>query len=246
LIKALFNQGNILEDSYKEEFLDFGSGVQDLIATVLYRSADADGIFARNKSVNIKLKDTFDEDAIRQTFDLSAYVSNKDQAIKYGQLLCNIRRHVRSAIEFSTFPTANPISPGMFIYVDIGQSGWDGVVSGVIGAGGVLNIPAQTALTAGTKKFLLYKSGAGFSSATDYSVTESSGIFTASALSSKEGYSFVLGTDTTGANKRVFRVTEVEMNEEGAVTIRATSYPCKADGTSPIPNFNAADFTVIG
>jgi len=245
-ISALFNQGNILEDSYKEEFLDFGSGVQDLIATVLYRSADADGIFARNKSVNIKLKDTFDEDAIRQTFDLSAYVSKKDQAVKYGQLLCNIRRHVRSAIEFSTFPTANPISPGAFIYVDVGQSGWNGVVSGVIGAGGVLNIPAQTTLTAGTKKFLLYKSGAGLLAAADYNVTESSGVFTASALSSKEGYSFVLGTDTAGANKRVFRVTEVEMSEEGAVTIRATSYPCKADGTSPIPNFNLADFTIIG
>ena len=36
-ISALFTTGNILEDSYKEEFLDYGASTQDLIASIVYR-----------------------------------------------------------------------------------------------------------------------------------------------------------------------------------------------------------------
>lgn len=242
-VSALFNQGNILEDSYKEEFLDFGSGVQDLIATVIYRSTDSDGIFARNKSVNIQLKDVVDADAVRQTFDLSAYVSNRTQAIKYGKLLCNIRRHVRSAIEFRTFPNTTYISPGTFIYVDVGQNSWNNVQSGVVGPGGVLNMPVETTMATGTKTFLLYQSGKGLQSG-QYSVTKSGDTFVAADLSSKEGYLFVMGTTET--KRRVFRVTEVDMSEEGEVTVRASSYPCDPAGAALIADFSDGLFTVTG
>ena len=238
-VSALFNQGNILEDSYKEEHLDYGSSVQDLIATVVYRGADINGTFSANRAVEVKLKDTQEFDAVRETFYVSQFVSTREQAIVYGKFLCNIRRHIKVAIEFKTFPTMDPISPGAFVYVDIGQNSWDGIRTGVIGPGGVLNIPLDNSLPDASYQFLLYQSGQRVISRTATTLGN-----TAASLADLEGYLFVLGQKTT--TRRVFRVTEVEMDEEGEITVRGTNYPCTSDGLSEIANFDDAQFTVLG
>ena len=236
-ISALFNQGNIIEDSYREEHLDYGSNVQDLIASVTYRDTDINGIFARNRTVEIRRIDSSEADSIRQTFDLSQFVTNRDQAILYGKLLCNTRHWVRRAVEFRTFPTQDPLSPGAFIYVDIGQNQWDGIRTGMISAGGALNMPLDNSLPNGTYNFLLYQSGSGVLARSSY---VQDGI--AAELASEEGKLFVLGTIVK--TKRVFRVAEVNMDEEGEVTVRATEYPCSSDGLSQIADFDASLFDV--
>lgn len=236
-ISALFNQGNIIEDSYREEHLDYGSNVQDLIASVTYRDTDINGIFARNRTVEIKRTDAIEADSIRQTFDLSQFVTNRDQAILYAKLLCNTRHWVRRAVEFRTFPTQDPLSPGAYIYVDIGQNQWDGIRTGMISAGGALNMPLDNSLADGTYNFLLYQSGSGVLARSAY---VGNGI--AADLASEEGKLFVLGTVVK--TKRVFRVAEVNMDEEGEVTVRATEYPCTSDGLSQIANFDANLFTI--
>jgi hypothetical protein len=239
-ISALFNQGNIIEDSYREEHLDYGSNVQDLIASVTYRDTDVNGIFARNRTVEVRRIDSNEADSIRQTFDLSQFVTNRDQAILYAKLLCNTRHWVRRAVEFRTFPTQDPLSPGAFIYVDIGQNQWDGIRTGMISAGGALNMPLDNSLPNGTYNFLLYQSGSGVLARSSY---VQDGI--ATDLASKEdceGKLFVLGTVVK--TKRVFRVAEVNMDEEGEVTVRATEYPCTSDSLSQIADFDASLFDV--
>ena len=238
-VTALFNQGNIMEGSYKEEHLDYGSSVQDLIATVVYRGADINGTFSANRAIEVKLKDTSEVDAVRETFYVAQFVSTREQAIIYGKFLCQIRRHIKVAIEFKTFPTMDPVSPGAFIYVDIGQNSWDGIRTGIIGPGGALNIPLDNSLTDGSYEFLLYQSGNGVISRT---ATTTANI--AATLADLNGYLFVLGQKTT--TRRVFRVTEVEMDEEGEITVRATNYPCTSDGLSEIANFDDGIFTVTG
>jgi len=244
-VSALFNQGNILESSYKEEHLDYGSSVQDLIATVVYRGADVNGTFSANRAIEVKLKNNDDDtpvteaDAVRETFYVSQFVSTRKQAVLYGKFLCQIRRHIKVAIEFKTFPTMDPISPGAFVYVDIGQNSWDGIRTGIIGPGGVLNIPMDNSLVDGSYEFLLYQSGKGV-----ISRTATTSANTAAALADLDGYLFVLGQKTT--TRRVFRVTEVEMDEEGEITVRGTNYPCTSDGLSEIANFDDAQFTVLG
>jgi hypothetical protein len=236
-ISALFNQGNIIEDSYREEHLDYGSNVQDLIASVTYRDTDVNGIFARNRTVEIRRTDSSEADSIRQAFDLSQFVTNRDQAILYAKLLCNTRHWVRKAVEFRTFPTQDPLSPGAYIYVDIGQNQWDGIRTGMIGADGALNMPLDNSLPNGTYNFLLYQSGSGVLAQSAY---VQNGI--AATLASQEGKLFVLGTVVK--TKRVFRVAEVNMDEEGEVTVRATEYPCSSEGLSQIANFDANLFSI--
>jgi hypothetical protein len=236
-ISALFNQGNIIEDSYREEYLDYGSNVQDLIASITYRDTDINGVFARNRTVEVRRNDSIESDSIRQSFDLSQFVTNQNQAILYGKLLCNTRHWVRRGIEFRTFPTQDPLSPGAFIYVDIGQNQWDGIRTGMISAGGALNMPLDNSLVNGTYNFLLYQSGSGVLAQSAY---VQDGI--AATLASQEGKLFVLGTVVK--TKRVFRVAEVNMDEEGEVTVRATEYPCTTDGLSQIADFDANLFSI--
>jgi hypothetical protein len=239
-VSALFNQGNILEDSFKEEFLDYGTATRDLIATVIYReqTVQSNEIFPRSSSIEVRLAGVQEIDAIRQTFDLSAYVTNRDQAVNYAQYLCLARRYVRRTIEFKTFPTETAIYPGMYIYVDIGNYAWNGLFAGRVESGGKLNLPllssvgernnagSETILVDGEFDMLLYRHA-------DPSNGIVSGVIKKEAVSvtnlqSDELLDFtnwlcVLGN--RNSSKRIFRVSEVTMDEEGEVSIRAIEHP---------------------
>ncbi len=189
-----------------------------------YRDTEIDGTFPRNRSVEVSRADATEANAVRQTFDLSQYVTNRSQAILFGKLLCNQRRHIRRAIDFSTFPTDSVLEPGSYIYVAIGENQWDQVTTGVVEAGGVLNTPIGQVPDANDLKALVYQSGSAVVQVDGVTVTNG----TAAALEQYAGRLFVLGQTIT--RKRVFRVTEVPMDEEGQVTGSAIEHPCVESG----------------
>ena len=239
-ISALFTTGNILEDSYKEEFLDYGASTQDLVASMVYREEYTKSIFQRKRTVEVQLsRIASDNTAIRETFDLSAFVTSRQQAIMFGKMLVNQRRYIRRGVEFKTFPSSNPIEPGAFIYVDIGLNSWDRTSSGVIGAGGALNSPLQDSIPSGTYNFLIYNRDNSAVEAQN-SITVSNGV--ASSLSGRDGQLYVMGISSN--KKRVFRVTEVEMDEEGEVTVRAIEYPCDDEQRARVADFRPSLFKV--
>jgi hypothetical protein len=227
-ITALFNQGNILEGTFKEEFIDYGASVQDLIATVIYRDVERNSVFPRNNSVEVHLTDTQEANAVRETIDASQFVTTRQQAILLGKYLCNLRRYSKRAAEFSTFPTDTFIMPGFYIYVEIGSNQWDGIYTGRIEEGGVLNIPITGEVPNGSYNVLTYGSADGTQSFTNITITDN----TAIALASRATDLFVLGKFIE--NKRVFRITEVSIEEEGEPTVRAVEHPCDVDGNSLI------------
>lgn len=235
-ISALFNQGNILEDSYKEEFIDYGSNSQDIVVRVIYRKIESDGIFAQNDSVNIALSDVSEDYATQETIDASAFVTRRDQAIAIGKLLCLSKRYSRRAIEFKTFPTDSPVFPGAYIYVELAHNSWDRIYSGIVVEGGLLNTPIE--IPDGNYSALCYKHGTNtslsnpdgvqyFSSIT---ISKQSGKSFCGNFAGYEGYLFVLGTEVK--RKRTFKVTEVNMDEEGEVTIRAIEHITDLNGFS--------------
>jgi hypothetical protein len=241
LVNALFTAGNVLEGSYKEEFIDYGSAVQDLIATVIYRETESQDVFPRNSSVTVSLKGVNPSIAVSQSFDISQFVTQRAQSILFAKLLCNQRRHIRRGIEFKTFPTDTPISPGAYIYVDIGLNSWDRISSGLIMEGGALNAPLTDGIPDSTYSVLTYKGNTSPVSLAGIAV--SNGV--AAALAPYAGYMFVLGVQPN--KKRVFRVTEVQMDEDGEVTIKAMEHPCEDSGgklLSRIANFSDSLFDV--
>ena len=238
-ISALFTTGNILEDSYKEEFLDYGANTQDLIASVVYREESSSSMFQRRRTVQIKRKDINSNKAIRETFDVSGFVSTRQQAILFGKMLVNQRRFVRRGVEFKTFPSANPIEPGAFIYVDIGLTRWERTSSGVIGADGSLNSPLLDRIRDGSYNFLIYDRD-NSRVQTRNSVAVSNGV--ASSLRGREKDLYVMGIDP--GKKRVFRITEVEMDQDSEVTVRAMEYPCDDEDRAYVADFRPEGFDV--
>jgi hypothetical protein len=230
-ISALFNQGNILEDSYKEEFIDYGANTQDVVVTVIYRDNENRGAFPKKSSVNVFLSDFDGQSAVRETVDASQFVTNKSQAILLGKLLCQTRRHSRRAIEFKTFPTDSYVGPSAYIYVELAQNQWDKIYSGTIGSDGTLNLPIADSVNNDSYQFLMYNpddQSAGTVFKNSVAVVGNR----AASLAAFNGFVFVLGKVIR--NKRTFRVTEVAMDEEGEVSIRAIEHPTDADGYSLI------------
>jgi hypothetical protein len=241
-ISALFNPGNILEDSYKEEFIDYGANAEDVIVTVVYRDNEREGAFPRKNSVDVMLRNTQELNAFRETVDTSTFVTNRDQAILLGKYLCQIRRHSRRAIEFKTFPTDSFVAPGSYIYVEFAQNQWNRIQTGIIGEGGKLNLPFGETIKDGAYQMLIYNPTAieGNAVSTEVNIqcversskktiykeaqqiTASSSV----ALRNFKDHVFVLGK--VRKNKRVFRTTEVSMDEEGEVTIKGVEH-----GTDP-------------
>jgi hypothetical protein len=227
-ITALFNQGNILEDSFKEEFIDYGASVQDLIITLIYRDVERRGVFPRNNSVEVRRTDTQEENAVRESLDISQFVSTRNQAILLGKYLSQSRRFNRRACEFQTFPTDTFVMPGSYVYVETSNNQWDGIYTGRIEDGGVLSLPIASSIPDGIYNVLTYGSSDGTRSFERLAIADG----VAASLSALTGQLFVLGQAVR--NKRVFRVTEVTMEEEGETTIRGVEHPCDADGNSLI------------
>lgn len=230
-VTSLFNPGNILEGSYKEEFIDYGANTEDVIITAIYRDNERDGAFPRNNSVEVRLSDTNEDGAIRETIDMSAFVTRREQAILIAKFLCQTRRHSRRSIEFKTFPTDSFVAPGSYIYVELAQNQWNRIQTGVIESGGRLSIPFGENVRDGQYQCLLYNPR-NIEQKTIYRENVQVSDETASSLRNYAGYVFVLGRALK--NKRVFRVVEVSMDEEGEVGIKAVEHPCDEQGRSSI------------
>ena len=238
---ALFTPGNILEGSFKEYFLDYGVATQNLIASIIYRDQDEQDVFSTNKTVEVRRKGVSDNDAIRQTFDLSQFVTQKQQAILFGKFLVNQRKWIRKAIEFKTFPSEAALEPGAFIYVDIGLKVWDKYSTGLVMEGGKLNVPIKQTIADGNYSFLFYDSKTGAVSTNSHDV--SGGI--AATASDQAGKMFVMGA--ARPDKRVYRIMEVGIEEEGEISVKAIEFPSFNYGgltRARIADFRSSLFTV--
>jgi hypothetical protein len=127
--------------------------------------------------------------------------------------------------------------------VDIGQTPWNQIYSGSIQAGGVLNTPLD-AIVNGTYTVLVWKSDKPeVAPLTDITIANNS----SAALAGYDGWLFVLGEPVK--SKRVFRISEVQMDEEGEISVKATEHPCDGSGNSLIATGVTTDlglFTIDG
>lgn len=233
-ISMLFNQGNILEGSYKEEFVDYGASTQDVVITAIYRDSEDDEYFPRNESITIRLRNANEALCIRETLDLSQFVTTRRQAVLVARLMCLMRNLSRKAYELQTLPSEAAIAPGSYVYIDIGQETWDDLHTGSILTGGELNLPVGGALPerkdGSSYDFFLYNGKQNTISRSG--VLVKNGI--AASLAKYEGYLFAVGRKASTLSKRSARVTDVEMDEEGIVTIRAIEHPTDNNGISLI------------
>jgi hypothetical protein len=95
----------------------------------------------------------------------------------------------------------------------------------------LLNLPFGETIQDGSYQVLLYNPAL-IEQKTVYRASEPVVAGTAAGLRNFKDYVFVLGQAIR--NKRVFRVTEVSMDEEGEVTIKAVEHSTDQNGLSRI------------
>ena len=113
-IQAMFNSSNIEEGSYQLTYLDAGER-QNFRAIIEFRS------MLRNQApttetVFIRWSDSTGYEPI-EVFDLTAFCSNRDQALMTGRYLLSIRRRIDHSISFRTSPEQLGLAPGNYIKV---------------------------------------------------------------------------------------------------------------------------------
>lgn len=259
-LAGFFNESNILEGSYREEYLDYGDNTKDLEATVIYRTLD-EKAFPVQMSVIVQRSDA--TNPTRQSFDLSGYVTTKAQAVLFAKLLCNIRRYQQRGVEFKTYGTA--VGPGDYIRVETTLQQWETVYTGRISEGQPVGL---VAIPDGVYTMLLFKSGnpsvslpitvrngyayylieENLTTSSGSEVTTDQGsrirLSLAQDLTVYNGWLFVLGNPIT--HQRIFRIAETNTDEDGVITIKATEYPVDSDNRALISDFRDSLFTVTG
>lgn len=106
----------------------------------------------------------------------------------------------------------------------------------------MLNAPLSDSIADDSYSVLLYQNGQAVVSLNNVSVTNGQ----SAALAAYEGWMFVLGKP--GNKKQVYRVTEVSMDEEGEVTVKAMDHPCEEVGgrtLSQVANFSDSLFSIV-
>jgi hypothetical protein len=113
------------------------------------------------------------------------------------------------------------------------MNAWDGIYSGRIMPGGALNVPLAAVLPNGEYNFLLYSGSEGTVRRNAVQVVNN----VAAALAPLEGYLFVVGRPAHRSGKRTVRITQVDMDSEGLVTIQAVDHPVDDDGVSLLAKY---------
>ncbi|MGL4947092.1 MAG: LamG-like jellyroll fold domain-containing protein [Cetobacterium sp.] len=233
-ISNAFNEGNILEGTYKEQFLDYAD-VKPFQAKVIFR--DGTEQFATKSTVIVRPNIVGAELLPEQSFDLSASVTNLAQATKYGKYVVNTRRYVTSSVEFQTIPDGAGIAPGDYILIYTEMMSWDDLTTGFVEINGHLNSPSLPPTYAATRDILLYKSGELPLALSDYAIVD------CEIDPQYAGSLFVIGTNTQ--HSRCFKINEIEASEEGVYTVRATLFPLDSSGNSLIADFSNSLFQIV-
>lgn len=209
---GMFTAGNIIEGSFQLDYLDITER-RPIRAEMIWRENYLNE-FPRNRSVVLG-----DKTPTLETFDMSAFCTSEQHAIKAGRYIRAIRQYVTHSITFKTTLDNANIGPGSVITVALGQVSASRFNNGSISSTGV--ITSTQNLQNGSYPITYFQPG---SPATQTAtLTVSNGRTTNSALL---GSIFSVTQQNTFTS--TYLVEQVELDEEGLVSVSATEYPYNA------------------
>jgi len=212
-ISQIFTAGNIIEGSFSLEYLSLDQR-KDFQALMTYR-INAKNELPTAKSVLVRYTDVRDDVPI-ETFDMSAFCTSRDHAIKVARYFLGLRRRVTHSISFKTVPEGAGIRPGDLIKVAIEKSQLNSFNNGIINTDG--SVVCATPLANGTYAIVYFKPG--MEDVMPASLVISNGFTTQSELF---GALFTLAATSISTN--TYQIEQVELDEDGLVNVLATEYP---------------------
>ena len=232
-IDQLFTAGNILEDSFKLEYLR-SEERRPFKAVMRYRE-EAKNKLPEEKVVEVNLQDQ--EGLLPQEqFDLTQFCTSKEHAIKVAKYFLGIRDLVSHTISFSTTVHGLNLRAGSYIKVATTVTPYSNANNGTVSSTGAVTSVEE--LADGTYDVTFFKTGS--DDVEDGEMQVSDGQVADSTFHDSV---FTLRNEKVSQN--VYIVEQLTFSEEGTVDIVASEHPCDDDGVSELAKLVAGDsFTI--
>lgn len=216
-VDAIFTEGNIIEDSFALDYLDYEQRI-DFIAVASYRYGE---IFQlpQETTVTVQYADKPEGEGAIEAFDLASFCTQKTQAILTMKYMLAIRRHVTHTIKFQTTPDGLALKPGSFIRVVTQANPYTPAKIGAVMSdnGRVVSI---SALKDGRHPIAYYSPG--MESVVDGEITITNGVVEDTSF---WGSVFTIrDAPTTAAN--VYQIQQITADEQGLIEVVAVDFPC--------------------
>jgi len=237
-IDQFFTAGNILEDSFKVEYLR-SEERRPFKAVMRYRH-EVKNKFPQEKVVSVKLPGQLEIHGINllpnEQFDLTQFCTSEQHAIQVAKYFLGIRDLVTHTISFSTTVHGLNLRAGSYIKVTTSSSPYLPANNGTVNSSGV--VTSVTDLPDGQYNVSYFKSG--FEDVEAGTMTVSNG-----NVSDSTFHDTVFSLVGPEVSQNVYVVEQLTFSEEGTVDIVATEHPCDDDGVSKLAKLIASDTSVI-
>jgi hypothetical protein len=222
-ISQIFTSGNIIEGSLQVQYIEAAQRV-NFRALVNWR-VTIENDLPTQASALVDWADIPETSrtTTQQTFDLTDFCTNRDQALRTARFLLSIRRRVTHTLSFKTVPDALGIQPGSYIRVITESTSYSATNNGGITDAGTL--VSITSISDGTYDALIYNPAT--SQVTEQRITIQNNTITSSAF-----YGCLFTLVSLQASAAVYQVEQLSLDEEGLVSVSAVHVPTNASGGS--------------
>ena len=231
-IKQIFTSGNILEDSFKLDYID--AEERRLFKAVVRYRAEKENQLPGETTVTVRWGEGDGQVPI-ETFDLTDLCTSRDHAVLVGKYFVALRRRVTHTCSFSTTPYGLDLAPGDYIRVVTESSPYSSVRTGTIAADGTITL--ATSIEDGSYDIIYYAT----SNDPGDSVEETT-INVTNGKAQDWSIAAIFSLVETVSSENVYRVEQLTLNQENTVEIVASEFPCDNNFSSLI----AQDITGSG
>jgi hypothetical protein len=224
-IRALFTAGNIVQDSFRLEYMDEADRLP-IQASIKWREERAStdpanpGLFPVEREFLLREATGSTSDTI-ESYDLSDYVTNKAQALDFGKYVLRMRRIITHSIKFQTTPDGivAGLAPGDYIRVAMDVTHYDEFNNGIVTSDGVL--VSTNPLSNGTYDVVSWSKGS--------VPPEDTQLIVNNGFATPKGVIFAV--KRTDLQVRTYKVESLSLTENGSIDIEAVHFPTEPNGT---------------
>ncbi len=234
-VEQLFTSGNILEDTFKVEYLRSEERRQ-FKAVVRYRHEQPNKL-PEERSVEVVLKGEISDDRTvdllpQEQFDLTQFCTSEDHAVMVAKYFIALRKLVTHTISFSTTLEGLSIAAGSYVKVVTEASPYNPANNGTISSSGV--VTGVEDLADGQYSVSYFKTGS--NDVEDGIMTVSNGRVQESKFHDSV---FSLKNDTVSRN--IYVVEQLTFSEQGTVDIVASEHRCDDEDRSELASLVTSD-----
>jgi hypothetical protein len=236
-VSQIFTAGNIIADSLQVNYIDAAQRT-NFRAIVIWRVTTENDLPTQASAfLNWADLPIGDRATSQQTFDLTDFCTNREQALLTARFLMSVRRRVTHTISFKTTPAGLAIEPGSYIRVITESTTYSASNNGVITDAGTL--VSVTGISNGKHTALVYYPQT--SEVLERQITVSGNSVSDSSL-----YGTIFTLLNTAVSKGVYQIDQITIDEDGLANISAVHVPVDASGASIVVQdiLTPARFTV--